>query len=159
MEIPDSGHPRHSLAFCILLPILASLAVNGVIFALRLDSLGRGDAPLGGLLPGTAVGLIWTILFGALGAAWWEVSRHDNPRDARRWLLALLLFCIAYPLYTLGFTSWPMVLFGNIASIPLAAVTAWRVARISRRAALAPAAVCLWVSVATWLMLRPPVLS
>lgn len=154
MEIPDPGHPRHSLGFCIAFPVLASVAVNGVIFALRLDSVGRGDAPLGGILPGTAVGLIWTLLFGALGAAWWDVSRHADPRDAHRWLLALLLFSIAYPLYTLGFTSRPMVLFGNLASIPLAAVTAWRVGRVSRRAALAPAATCLWVIVATWLLLR-----
>ena len=157
MRNSSPATPRHSLALCIALPVLASIAVNGVIFALKLDSGGRGQAPLGGILPGYAVASVWLLLFIGLGAAWWEVSRHPGRRaaDAHRWLLILLLFCISYPLYTWGFTIWPMVLFGNLASIPLAAVTAWRVSRVSRVAAVAPAAVCIWVILATWLMLRP----
>lgn len=148
---------RHSLAFCIALPVVASLLVNGIIFGFGFDSGGRGEAPLAGTFPGWAIAAIWLALFIALGAAWWDVARHirqtkSDRRSAQLWLLILLLFCLCYPLYTWGFTSRPMLLFGNLVSIPLAAFAAWRVSRVSKAAALSPLAVSLWVIVATVLM-------
>lgn len=82
----------------ILLPILAALTVNGIIFWKRWGS-GSGQ-PSSKLLPsGWVIGTIWTILFGLLGMT---MYLHRNNISILIALILLFLICLLYPVYTRG---------------------------------------------------------
>lgn len=51
--------------------------------------------------PDWAIGVVWTILFAGMGTARWLVatSVHRRPEGTKS-VVALILFCVAYPFYT-----------------------------------------------------------
>lgn len=101
--------------------------------------------------PGWVIGVVWIFLFMAMGAARWLVLDYDAPRPSTL-VTILILFCAAYPLYTLGLQLWPG-LFGNIATICIAFAVGNRIRRNSKLAAALISLVIFWVTFATLIVL------
>lgn len=103
---------------------------------------------------GAAIGLIWVVLFAGMGAARALVARSPRVSSARNaeLIVALILTCLAYPFFTHFSPGHLTELLGNIASFALATVTAIRIRRDSRIAALLVGLVAAWIAFATVLV-------
>lgn len=138
-----------NLAIALILVLLA----NGVIFTVFPQN---ADSSSPGLLspPGWLVGTVWVLLFAAMGVARWLVlDREKRPISNSTWVFLLLLFCLAYPAYTLGLKSLTIGLIGNIATIFAAGWVGLRIYRASRVAAGLISAVVAWLVFATFVTL------
>jgi benzodiazapine receptor len=140
----------------LVVAIAIVLVVNGLIFALGWAAPATAaDRPL--LPAGWVIGAVWTVLIAMLAAAWWRLG-GANDREARRiarWLLAFIVFCVAYPFYTVGFSSAPMMLAANLATIALDSLLVGRIWSLSRGAALLAFPVTPWVCFATYASVGP----
>jgi tryptophan-rich sensory protein len=142
-------------------PLLASIALTvvvaglffGILAALHLNAPVPEHWP-SFAPPGPAIGVIWIVLFAAMGAARYlaATSGHTSARtDA--WAVALLLaLCLAYPLYTHLISGHATELVGNTISF---AYALWLAARLRGPSPLAAAFVGLvaaWIAFATVLV-------
>lgn len=148
--------PPTGLAANMALAVAIAAIGNGIIFLFGWN----GDAP-GKQLPsfqpaGWVIGMVWMMLFAAMGAARWAALRDGAAADRRlAWMIpALILSCFAYPYYTLGFRSLEIGLVGSIATMIFAAVIVLRLARPSRLAALLILPTALWCAFASVLLIR-----
>jgi tryptophan-rich sensory protein len=129
----------------------APVLLNGAIFAL---GWGRSGGPQAGLPPGWAVGLIWVVLFAAMGAARWLLVRDGADGLRVDWVSVVAFLCLLYPLYTRGFSDLVAGLVGNVVTLVFAvpvAVFAWRRVR-GAGACLLP--LCAWLGYAAWATAR-----
>lgn len=131
----------------------AALAIvllsNAAIFwtPLGFDTQSDGDGPVAAVL-GPLIPFIWTVWFGAMGAAYHETARAMGGVTIDAQFIAVLaIVCALYPLYTLGFQSrW----IGLVANIAIGAFTAVIVMRLWSRARLGA---YLLVPIIGWLMI------
>jgi tryptophan-rich sensory protein len=134
------------------LAILCALAVNGFI-ALVNPSEMSSQGPVHLQPPGYVVGIVWLALVAAMGfARWLLLTKPADTIRPRRLILYLLLFCLAYPLYTVGLKNLALGLAGNFATIALSLFVAIRVSASSRLAACLVALVTVWVAFASFLV-------
>lgn len=154
MAQPSGRENASGLALNMALAVCFAAIGNGIVALLG----WTGDPTLRAPSfqpPGVVIGVVWTILFAALGAARWLVTRE---RDAGRLngllVTILILACFAYPYYTLGFHDLVIGLTGSLATMLLAAATAWRVSRQSPLAAALVAPTALWCGFASVLLIR-----
>lgn len=133
------------LAKTIAIAIGLCLVVNAFVFGLGWDTDTVREVPFAP--PGYVVGIVWVTLFALIGASWWLLRlAGEDARGVRNWLVFLILFCFAYPFYTLGLSSEILGLMGNIATF---AVTAY----IIRRAwAFSATSAFLLVPILGWLI-------
>lgn len=127
--------------------IAACLVMNGLIFAMGWQdqsTAGRGLLP-----PGWVIGLVWVGLFGGLGLAHARLTRRHDGGRARRRIIWLAAWCLAYPLYTLGLSSRTIGLLGNLATIAFALVVAASLVRLDRASGALVALIVVWVTYAT----------
>ncbi len=133
--------------------VAVALAVNAIVFGLGWDRANDAQAQPPLAPPGVIVGIVWIVLFGAMGAARYAVvasGRRTARRDA--WaLVALIAFCAVYPLYTRGLADLRIATLGNLATLAAALVVAALVRRDSPRAVYLILPVAAWVSFATYL--------
>jgi tryptophan-rich sensory protein len=150
LDRPD----RTGLITNIGIAILSALAVNGVIAVVNPSEMeGPGSVHL--QPPGYVIGTVWLVLFGAMGAArWLLLTKPLDTMRARRLILFLLLFCLAYPFYTMGLKSEVIGLVGNVLTIALSFFVVIRVGRISRLAAGLVSLVSVWVTFASFLVVE-----
>ncbi len=134
--------------------ILSALAVNGLIAVVNPSEMARpGSVHL--QPPGYVIGTVWLVLFAAMGTArWLLLTKPLDTVRARRLIMLLLLFCLAYPVYTLGLKSEGIGLIGNLMTIALSVFVVIRVGSISRLAAGLVSLVTLWVSFASFLVVE-----
>jgi benzodiazapine receptor len=131
-----------------LIPLIAVLVGNGLIFA---TGLGQEDQAFDSLTlspPGWVVGLIWVMIYPMWGLARWFAAR--SGRKGKReswWVVALMLWGLSYPVLT-GLQSIPGA-WANVASLILAVVTLWRVSKVSRKGAWLIVPSVGWISFAT----------
>jgi tryptophan-rich sensory protein len=132
-----------------------ALACNGLVFGLGWNQTAVRDTPAYAP-PGYVVGIVWTLLFAAMGAArWLALSVGTTARSAAlrsrhaRLIVWLILFCAAYTFYGLAPESRIPGFVGNLVTIPFSVWIAWTVRASSRRAALLVGLVPLWVIYAT----------
>jgi len=137
----------------IIASVVTVLGVNAFLFVVnrsRFDDLppSRFD------LPGWLVGSVWIALFAVLGVARWIVLRTgtEHSRSNARIIVLLMLFCLAYPFYTLGLRSLVMGIIGNFLTIGAAGWAAWKIRLTSQIAALLVLSVAAWVSFANVLI-------
>ena len=98
--------------------------------------------------PGWFIGGIWVLLFALMGLArWTAVCAGPAGRSRSAWVVALILLCVSYPFYTSGFDLLPSMI-GNVATLAAALFVAFKLAPVSRRAALLIAPVVGWVAFA-----------
>jgi tryptophan-rich sensory protein len=102
-----------SLVISVAVPVIAAILVNTLIF-LQQSSPASSDgsqqhrpaaSPL--LPPGVVVGVVWVVILAGLGAAFWALDTASARRSgtgvvvaAKVALVALVLYCIAYPFIT-----------------------------------------------------------
>jgi tryptophan-rich sensory protein len=105
--------------------------------------------------PGWVIGLVWTFLFAGLGLARWLVAGNgERPIKSSNLVFFLLLFCAAYPLFTLGLHSLVIGLIGNVATCAFALWVASLVRRRSSVATFLVSSVAAWVTFATLLIVE-----
>jgi tryptophan-rich sensory protein len=143
---------RRGLAANIATTVAIAVIANGTLalfgLARRPHQIWPAFAP-----PGPAIGAVWVVLFGAMGAARWSVARRRSPRaksDARA-IDALIAICLAYPFYTHAVGGHAIELAGNIVTFAVAITIAIRL-RETVVAAACVGAVALWVAFATVLV-------
>ncbi len=144
------GESRLGLAANMGLAVgLAGLG-NGIIALFGLHAPSSGQVAPSFAPPGLIIGVIWTVLFAAMGAARW-LTLHDGSALGRansRLVTGLILICFAYPYYTLGFNNTTIGMIGSLVTMALAALLAWRLDRQSRLAALLVSGTALWCAYA-----------
>jgi hypothetical protein len=96
--------------------------------------------------PAPVIGMIWSGLFAALGAARGRLS--DHPRE-QRGIDALWLLCATYPLYTGGMRWRGAAYLGNAAVGTAAAAVAARASTKDPGAARLVSLIVPWVAWAT----------
>ncbi len=127
----------------------AAVLVNGLIFALGIDQNNDGVARLIWAPPGWAIGAIWVLLFAFYAVAHWLLRQQgDGGRRAARWVFAIVLWDLAYPLLTWGF-DLVLGAWLNVVTLVLTILLLARVRRESRAAFgwLIPS--LIWVAFAT----------
>ncbi len=132
------------LALNICIPVALAIALNIIIFSLRWNQRDKADEreknPL--IPPGPVVGSVWLVILGLLGYARY-VSRESPVAS---WaLVTIIVVCLGYPLYTLGFKA-KAARIANLITLLIAFVVAMLVVRESTRAALCVAPLLLWTS-------------
>jgi tryptophan-rich sensory protein len=147
---------QRGLLLNIALAIGVCLAINAFVFGTGFNS--EPTPPVNDLWyapPGFVVGIVWIFLYAGMGAArHLLVNAGDASLGTRRLIVLLLLFCASYPFYTRGFSDVVACFWGNLATIALALITIFKAARFSRVAPWLVAPTVLWVSFATFVIVR-----
>jgi len=135
-------------------PLLASIAVTVVVAGVFFGILAvlHLNAPVPARWPsfappGPVIGVIWIVLFAAMGAARYlaATSGRSTARTDAWAVVGLLALCLAYPLYTHAISGHATELVGNAISFVYAL---WLVARLRGPS---PVAATLIVLVAVWI--------
>jgi tryptophan-rich sensory protein len=139
---------------CALGAVLLAVAANLYILLARPFGATAGipidqTGPVGALI-GAIVPYVWLVLFAGMGSSFWLLARADPRLGGRAWLvLALVLLCVAYPVYT-GNLNQPLVaLGGNAVVVLVAAIAAWRLWPVTRLGAALLLPVIAWVCLAS----------
>lgn len=130
-------------------PLLLVAAGNGLLFATGTAAADPAFSHLPLAPAGWFVGLVWALIFPMWGFARWRVWQAGAVgRRAARWVVALMLWSLAYPLLTFGLGAGGSALV-NVVSLALVILTTRRVWRASEAAArwLVPSVV--WIGFAT----------
>jgi tryptophan-rich sensory protein len=154
MAASSLHHPHRRIAhrqaawLSALIPLAVVVAGNGIIFATGWQDADPGFSDLTLAPPGWVVALVWIAIYPMWGLARWSAARQGRRgRRASRWVVALMLWGLAYPVLT-RFQIAPSA-WANLASLVLASITIWRVGRISRRGAWLIAPSLVWIAFAT----------
>ena len=141
------------LVLNITIAVVLCLAINAVIFGSGWDA-SETAAQIWFAPPGYVVGTVWVILFALIGAARYLLNDSgEAARSTKNWLVVLLLFCLAYPIYTIGFNSELIGFFGNLATIALTIFVLTRTLKFSKFAAFLLVPIIFWVSFATLIVI------
>ncbi len=153
MSILDRSD-RTGLISNIGIAILSALLVNGFIAVVNPSEMANPGS-VRWQPPGYVIGAVWIFLFAAMGSArWLLLTKPLDTVRARRLIVLLLLFCLAYPFYTIGLKSEVIGLVGNLLTIALSLFVVIRVGSISRLAAGLVSLVGVWVSFASVLVIE-----
>jgi benzodiazapine receptor len=127
--------------------ILLTLIVNGLLFTFGWNEGGSSGSRVAP--PGWVVGSVWVVLLGLLGAAHARLrDRGPGSVAPRRAMLVLLLLCLAYPLYTFGFSSDLAALLGNFVVLAWACATVVMASHLDRVAGALVVPMVLWIGYA-----------
>lgn len=107
-----------SLWVHVVVPVVAALVLNGIIFSLKWNDANNTKTNTY-LPPGYIIGIIWVIILGVLGALHYRVK----GTVASYFVAGLITFCLSYPFMTAGLQSgtWASIL--NLITLVLAFVT------------------------------------
>lgn len=134
----------------LLWPIVAVVAANGVVFSLHWNSTpNNADGWLNP--PGELVGAVWVALFLLMGAARYHLlkCRGTEAQRLARLVVWYMAFCLSYPFYTLGLSSYIMGLIGNAATFAFALYIVIKAWPHARAAAWCLSPVLPWIIYAT----------
>lgn len=142
-----------SLLANVAMTVTIAAAINGVLAALGWNQPPHEKWP--DFAPrGATIGVVWIVLFAAMGAARWLLMRSESPQGAARAnaVAALIALCLAYPFYTHFLGSHVTELAGNIVTFAFAAWLLMRARRSSPLAAVLIGCVMGWIAFATVLV-------
>lgn len=108
-----------SLLRSILFSICICTFLNILIFTIPFaaDTKSSATGPISSIL-GPLVPFIWIILFGFMGAASYFFEKSNNFINKKANLIQfLIVLCAIYPIYTLGFRSELIGLYGNLTTL------------------------------------------
>lgn len=107
---------RRGLVANLLVWVGAVLALNGLVFGLGWNT--RTSAPLPAFAPpGWVIGCVWVGLFTLLAVARWRLADRPGPQG---WVTALLLACLAFPVYAQAPGSAWAAFAGSVGTLLLA---------------------------------------
>lgn len=128
--------------FHIGFPIFLASFMNYVIFSNHWNKISTKN---NFLPPGYIIGLIWTIIFGLLGYV--NYLLYVNKQWMASFsIIALLLFCICYPLFTIGLSNLKIANVLNSVTLILSFVVAIVVFDASRNAFKYMIPLLVWAS-------------
>lgn len=131
---------KKTAALNVLIPIVAAMAVNAVIFTLGWNNRAKEQNKL--LPPGIVIGVVWIVIFGFLGFARYLVRGNAVASWAT---VAIMAWSLAYPFATAGLRLDNAVLFNTI-SLIVSFTTALLVYGANKRATLYFVPLLIWVS-------------
>jgi len=137
----------------VTIAVTLCLAINGVIFGLGWDSTDTSNpvwfAPQGYFIP-----VVWIILFAFIGIARFLLNASGEvANNTKKLLVFLLVFCLAYPIYTIGLSSEIIGFFGNLATIALTIFVITRTWQFSKLATTLLVPIVAWVCFATLIVM------
>jgi benzodiazapine receptor len=136
-----------TLLLNILIPVALAMATNGAIFAFGWTQPDHDIQP-DWAPPGYVIGIVWTALFALMGAA-----RAITIPARRPLVTVLIVLCLAYPFYTLGFQDRQANLAGIIVTEAYTLYVTARLIRPKCKAALLLVPLILWLCFALALVM------
>ena len=89
------------LLYNILIPVLAAVMMNGIIYTFGINKQNNKQNTNPLLPPGYIIGTIWIIILGLLGYVHYLLYKLKNGITfTSLFLVFVVLFCILYPLIT-----------------------------------------------------------
>ena len=129
-----------------------AIATNALIFHLGWrQPEGHNQPPWAP--PGFVIGIVWTVLFGCMGAARCTAFRSGDVKG-KRLIEILILLCLAYPFYTAGFQDGVTGLAGTLVTFAYTAFVAWRARKRSCRSGVLLLPLLAWLVFAAALILE-----
>ncbi len=134
----------------VLLAVLANLYIIvarpfGATLGIPIEQTGPIGAVIAAIVP-----FVWLFLFAGMGTTFWLLAGKEQRMSGRAWLVvALVLLCVGYPVYT-GSLNQPIIaLIGNGVVVAVAAIAVWSIRPISKLGAGLLVPVIAWVSIAS----------
>jgi tryptophan-rich sensory protein len=82
----------------VLIPIVLAFAMNGWIYYVGLNKYSKSERSNPYIPPGYVIAVIWTLLFGLMGYTHYLLGNANSAASLA--IVALIAFCLAYPLLT-----------------------------------------------------------
>ena len=143
---------------CLTVFIAVTMVINGLIALIGWegDETRFTEGP-NRLPPGWIIGLVWTILFIGMASAFWLLGSSTEITSRRKAgeVLAFAIFCLSYPIFTMGFSVHFLVFFGNLFCIVWSSYLTGVLRDISRLASALMVLPAIWVCYATWALITP----
>ena len=138
--------------------IAVTMVINGLIALIGWEGGEARYTEGPNRLPaGWIIGLVWTILFICMASTFWLLasSKEITSRRKAGEVLAFAIFCLSYPIFTIGFSIHFLVFFGNLLCIVWSSYLTGVLRDISRPASALMVLPAIWVCYATWAMITP----
>lgn len=143
---------------CVTVFISVTMVINGLIALIGWegDETRFTEGP-NRLPPGWIIGLVWTILFIGMASAFWLLASSTEITSRRKAgeVLAFAIFCLSYPIFTMGFSVHFLVFSGNLLCIVWSSYLTGVLRDISRPASALMVLPAIWVCYATWALITP----
>ena len=143
---------------CVTVFISVTMVINGLIALIGWegDETRFTEGP-NRLPPGWIIGLVWTILFIGMASAFWMLASSTEITSRRKAgeVLAFAIFCLSYPIFTIGFSVHFLVFSGNLLCIVWSSYLTGVLRDISRPASALMVLPAIWVCYATWALITP----
>ena len=143
---------------CVTVFITVTMVINGLIALIGWegDETRFTEGP-NRLPPGWIIGLVWTILFIGMASAFWLLASSTEITSRRKAgeVLAFAIFCLSYPIFTMGFSVHFLVFSGNLLCIVWSSYLTGVLRDISRPASALIMLPAIWVCYATWALITP----
>lgn len=143
---------------CVTVFIAVTMVINGLsaLIGWEGDETRFTEGP-NRLPPGWIIGLVWTILFIGMASAFWMLASSTEITSRRKAgeVLAFAIFCLSYPIFTIGFSVHFLVFSGNLLCIVWSSYLTGVLRDISRPASALMVLPAIWVCYATWALITP----
>lgn len=111
----------------ILIPIIAALITNAIIYFLGWNNKGQINNKL--LPPGYVIGIIWIVILGLLGLTHFMIY----PDGFAMFIVFAVIYCLAYPFLTSGLRPEKADVY-NLLAFVIAVMTSVGVYKINKKA-------------------------
>ena len=143
---------------CVTVFIAVTMVINGLIALIGWEggeaifTEGPNQLPAGWI-----IGLVWTVLFIGMASAFWLLASSTEITSRRKAgeVLAFAVFCLSYPIFTIGFSVHFLVFSGNLLCILWSSYLTGVLRDISRPASALMLLPAIWVCYATWALITP----
>jgi len=158
MEIFNFERNLKNWLICVTVFIAVTMVINGLIALIGWegDETRFTEGP-NRLPPGWIIGLVWTILFISMASAFWLLASSTEITSRRKAgeVLAFAIFCLSYPIFTMGFSVYFLIFCGNLLCIVWSSYLTGVLRDISRPASALMVLPAIWVCYATWALITP----
>jgi len=126
--------------------------INWIIFKLEINGVTAINSQQSEFFfpSSKIIGSVWTILVACLAFSFSRVIKKNTKLAF--WLMILFLLCVFYPLYTLGFSFLPTMIFGNLVTIASASFIAGALVSSHKIESFLTLLISVWVIFVSYLM-------
>lgn len=136
----------------ILLALGITGLINGAIFSYQTNGVtGINAQDSEFFFPSSKIiGSVWSFLVACLAFSFSRLVKKNTIHAA--WIFGLFLLCVLYPIYTLGFSSLPNMILGNLLTIALASFISGALFTHYKLESLLTFFISVWVIFVSYLM-------
>lgn len=141
---------KFSLITLLILVFLFLCLINFVIFQFDFVGVTQKKSQLNKIFfpKGYVIGIVWTILIMLQTIAFKKIKTIKNSAI----IFILILNCILYPIYTLGFSNLQLIILGNLISLGISSFVAGFIYSDSFIYALLVLLTSVWIIYVTFLL-------